>query len=474
MKRLKIPTIITSILILAIFGILLFFYIKNSKPEKKSKLISIDLHEIIHRDTIFAVTSTNNIDYFIYRGTPMGFQFELLEVFSKHIGVKLILIVENDSEKIADLLLNNECDIIAISMPHSREKELLYNFTEPITEASLVLIQRISENSEDAIIRNQNELEGKVIHIEKDGFGFRNLRNISEEIGKEIIIVEIDSIDKEQIIRYVSEGIFDFTVADENLARFNQQIFKNLDVSIPISFPQKFSWGVRKESTLLLDTLNKWINHFTKTREYQNISNKYFLKIGRPSHNQSIFYSGNSGIISNYDAYIKKYCKIINWDWRLLASLIYQESRFDHDVVSWAGAFGIMQLMPSTAEHYGIDSSSSVEDHIIAGVKYLKYLDTQFSDEITDSIVRIKLILSSYNIGFGHVLDALRLTEHFEKSVNSWKHIRYYLINLTNPKYYRHEVVRNGYFPGIHAVVFSESIYERFLHYRNIIPDEYD
>lgn len=479
MKNIKYPTIITLIVILIIFAILIYSGFRK-KDNQVADEILIDLPEIIERDTLIAVTASNNTDYFVYRGTPMGFQLELLENFAEELGVFLKIVVENDANAAGDYLLNNHCDILAISLPMSKEKELLYSFSEPIVQARLVLIQRMPENwwtipqkhLEDSLIRNQNDLAERKIYLHKNSPAIPRIKNLSDEIGRDIYIVEIDSLNSEQIISYVSEGVFDYTITDENIARFNQLIYKNIDVETPVSFPQNLSWAVRKESQLLLDTLNNWLLDFKQSREYNTLLNRYFFQPGRAPHTHSIFYSGETGVISEYDYFIKKYSEIINWDWRLLASLIYQESKFKPEAVSWAGAIGIMQLMPATAEELGIDSASSVEDHIYAGVRYLSYLDRQFDESITDSITRIKLILAGYNIGFGHVHDAIRLTEYYEKNPNDWTNIKYYLTNLTNPKYYTNENVRNGYFPGFHAVVFADEIVARYMHYKNIIPYE--
>ncbi len=478
MKNLRYPTVITIIVVVIIFAILIYSgFRKASAPDEVVNIV--DLPQIFERDTLIAVTATNNTDYFIYRGTPMGFQLELLESFAKALDVNLRVIVENDINAAGEYLLNGLCDILAISLPMSKEKELLYSFSEPVVQASLVLVQRMPDfwwtipqrQLEDSLIRSHHALAEKKIYLHKGSTAIDRIKKLSDEIARDIFIIEIDSIDCEQIIRYVSEGVFDYTIANENMARFNQQIYKNLDVETQISFPQNLSWAVRKESVLLLDSLNNWLTNFKSGRDYRTLLNRYFFRPGRPPHTHSIFYSGTTGVISEYDKYIKKYSEIINWDWRLLASLIYQESKFNPEAVSWAGAFGIMQLMPATAEELGIDSSSSVAEHIHAGVRYLAYLNRQFDEEITDSITRIKLILAGYNIGFGHVHDAIRLAEYYDKDSDNWLHIKYYLSNLTNPKYFNNEVVRNGYFPGYHAVVFADEIVERYMHYKNIIPD---
>jgi membrane-bound lytic murein transglycosylase F len=114
-----------------------------------------------------------------------------------------------------------------------------------------------------------------------------------------------------------------------------------------------------------------------KTRDYKYIYNKYFKYYKLVARRvNSGYHSTNSSKISIYDDYIKKYSKEIDWDWRLLASLINQESKFDKNIKSWAGAYGLMQLMPTTALKYNVSEASTPEQHIEAGVEYLKWIDT--------------------------------------------------------------------------------------------------
>ena len=116
-------------------------------------------------------------------------------------------------------------------------------------------------------------------------------------------------------------------------------------------------------------------------------------------------------IISVYDDFLKQKSGIVGWDWRLLASLVYTESRFKTNAESWAGAYGLMQLMPVTANRFGVTKESPPEANVIAGIKYLKWLDKYYEKIIVDSTERVKFVLASYNAGAGHVEDARTLAK---------------------------------------------------------------
>ncbi len=164
-----------------------------------------------------------------------------------------------------------------------------------------------------------------------------------------------------------------------------------------------------------MDEINLWLDKFNNTLEARVIYNKYFKNNRVRYLAKSEYTSFNAGRLSSYDETIKEVAREINWDWRLLASLIYQESEFKPDVVSWAGAYGLMQLMPVVMEQFGIDSTASPEEQIRIGGKFIQYLDRQIPPSITDSVERVKFILASYNAGVGHVLDARRLAKKIQE-----------------------------------------------------------
>jgi len=187
----------------------------------------------------------------------------------------------------------------------------------------------------------------------------------------------------------------------------------------------------------------------------------------------SDYFSLSSGKISAYDQAIKKYSDQIGWDWRLMASMIYQESRFDPNAESWAGAFGLMQLMPNTARRFGIERNSPPDQHIRAGAEFIQWLNDRFKDKIPDEQERIKFILASYNIGYGHIVDAMNLAEKYGKDPKVWdKNVDEFLMMKSNPKYYMDPVVKYGYCRGIETYHFVSEVLERYTDYKNIISDE--
>lgn len=470
-------------------GILLFFVLFTlvisctgpGRPSRRAdvgEFRNIDLPEILQRKKLIVLTNFNATDYFIYRGNPMGYQYDLIHEFSDALGIDFEIIAENDLAKSFSNLKTGKCDVLALNLTVTKERGKFVKFTTAHSKSRQILVQHKPENWESmklseiehSVIRNQLDLAGKTIYVQNNSSYATRLKNLSDEIGDSINIIEIDE-DVEELIRKVAEGEIEYTVCDENLAKVNQTFYPEIDINTAISFPQYLAWAVRKEgSEQLLDTLNSWIRSFKKTKKYTLIYNRYFKnsKTGLMAK-RSIAFVGN-GMLSPYDKLIRQYSDSLNWDWRLLASMIYQESGFYPKAVSWVGAFGLMQLMPGTAKYYGVTISSSPEKNIDAGVQYLKWLNEIFEDKVKYREERLKFVLASYNVGLGHVLDARALAKKYGKDPEIWdENVEVFILKKSDPKYYLDPVVRFGYCRGEETYNYVKKILERYNDYENII-----
>jgi membrane-bound lytic murein transglycosylase F len=446
----------------------------HTEGEKKG------ISEIKNRGKIVAVTEYNSTNYFVYKGEPMGYQYELLLSLADYLGVKLEVIVSNDLTESFEKLNNGTCDLIATNLTVTRERSKTLNFTEPHLQARQVLVQRKpdgwsrmnSSQLESMMVRNQLYLGGKTIYVQNGSVYGQRLRALSDEIGDSIHIVELGGHDTEQLIKLVADGEIDFAVCDEYTGRVSESMYPNIDVETSLSFPQKLAWAVKPGDDALKSEIDRWMQGYKLTAKYSYTFNRYY-KNSRAAHIvNSEYYTLNSGKVSQFDDIFRESSKLLGWDWKLLASLVYQESNFDPNVKSWAGAFGLMQLMPSTAERFGIDSLSSPQKHIEAGVKYIQWLDGILLDKITDREERIKFVIAAYNVGLGHVLDARRLAEKYKKDPNIWTgNVDYFILHKSNPEYYQDPVVKYGYCRGEEPYRYVTEILDRFKHYSNFISE---
>ena len=175
------------------------------------------------------------------------------------------------------------------------------------------------------------------------------------------------------------------------------------------------------------------------------------------------------GVISHYDGLFQQYCQSIRWDWRLMAAQAYQESTFDPKATSWAGAKGLMQIMPTTADHLGLprDQMYDPEKSIAAAAKYLGELEQAFSD-IRDRRERTNFVLASYNGGSHHIRDAMALCRRDGRNDHQWADVSEYVLKLALPQYYNDPIVKHGYMRGIETADYVAKINERWQTYRQV------
>lgn len=462
------------LLLIAINGCKDVSYFHHDKKEIKTS----KLEQIKEKGKIVVVTDYNSTNYFIYRGQPMGFQFDLLQELSDYLGVKVEVTVSNDIEKNYSKLNNDEIDLIASNLTVTKSRKELVDFTVPHSEACQVLVQKkpdgwekmTKEELEMKLLRNQLDLAQKTIYVKRNTAHADRLKHLSEEIGDSINIVEEDD-DVEKLISKVASGEIEYVVSDENVASVNQSYYPNIDVQTQLSFPQYFAWAVKKGSDDFREAIDAWLSDFKKTQRFKIIYARYYNQNKSAERVISDYYALNTGKISEYDKAIKEYSEEIDWDWRLVASLIYQESRFRPEAVSWAGAFGLMQLMPMTAQKMGVDELASPVDQIKAGTEFIKWLEERFIN-IEDRNERIKFVLAAYNVGMGHVIDAQNLAIKDGKDPNKWDGcVDEYLLKKSSPEYYNDPVVKYGYCRGSETFNYVSQILDRYEHYKNIIKN---
>lgn len=407
----------------------------------------------------------------------MGYQYEMLQDLADHMNIKLDVVVSNSLEETFNCLRMGDCDLIALNLAVTSRRRSQVKFTIPHGQTRQVLVQRKPEHWEKmspsqldgALIRNQLDLAGKKVYVQQHSAYYRRMLHLAEEIGDTIEIVDVPE-DTETLIMLVADGQIDYTVCDENVGLVNQRYYPNLDIQTAVSFPQNLAWAVNPRADELKKVIDKWLEQYRESARYAVIYNKYFRNQHSASIVKSDFFTISSGKISAYDDYIREYSDQIGWDWRLLASLIYQESRFDPGARSWAGAFGLMQLMPVTAGRFGINMNSSARDQINAGTQFIRWLDKRFMKSVPDEEERIKFILASYNIGPGHIFDAIRLTDKNGKDPQKWHdNVEEYLLKKSNPRYYRDPVVKYGYCRGTETIRYVNQVLDLYDHYRNII-----
>ncbi len=460
-------------LYLILTSITLYILISVSCTEKRISHVGEDkwdLEQIKDSGTITVLTMYGSTSFFIYRGQDMGFQYDLAEQFAESLGVKMEVKTAKNMDEMIEMLLNGEGDLIAYYIPISRslKDSILFCGEEVITHQ--VLVQRSSASIRP--LRDVTELIGKEVYV-KPGKYYNRLVNLNEELGGgiDIHVVNNDSVTVEDLITQVAEGVIPYTIADNNLAQLNTTYYPNLNVKLAVSFDQKASWAVRKDCKELAKAINEWHDENATSPLYKASTKRYF-EISKDVKNPPIL-SLREKKISPYDDLFKKYAGEIDWDWRLLASLAYTESNFDTAVISWAGARGLMQLMPRTARAMGMPNGKEFnpEENVKAAAKYISSVNRSLR-MVNDKQERIYFILAAYNAGLGHIYDAIALANKYGKEGNKWyNNAEDFILLKSNEEYFTDSVCRNGYFRGVETYNFVREIMNRYDIYKQKIPD---
>lgn len=229
----------------------------------------------------------------------------------------------------------------------------------------------------------------------------------------------------------------------------------------------KHGWAVNSDNKELATALDKWFDG--KMVGQMRREESFLLSVRSVRrHVYSPMLNRSKGIISRYDQYFQQYAPIARLDWRLMAAQCYQESTFDPNAKSWAGACGLMQIMPGTADHLGLPRASlfNPEENIAASARYMQELGRHFADVPMGE--RIWYQLASYNGGLHHIRDAMALAHKYGRDANRWGEVSEFVLKLSQPQYYNDPVVRNGYMRGSETVEYVSRIRERWAQYRGM------
>jgi membrane-bound lytic murein transglycosylase F len=452
-------------ILLALVVIFLVFgaigYLNNWFSKSAEQEFILDKEGIQARGTLRVAVDNNSSSYYIYRGRRMGYEYELLLDLGKRIGVQVEFIVAADIDEAFSQLADGRVDLIAMNLQQNTDAKRVVSFTEPIGSMSTVLVGREKLLSWDSLGKD-------TVVVRKGAVYTKQLVQLKDSLDLGFSILEVPD-HEEILLDRVAEMEVKWTVAEKTVAQTNATYYDELQLGLDVSKEGPVTWAIRSTSTDLLQLINTWLVDNKEVFIYRTYA-KYFLNSKNQYDRSTSEYSSLGGNqISVFDELIQDNAKSLGWDWRLLAALVYKESRFDTSALSYAGAQGLLQLMPVTLERFGVTNPNDPAESLGGGVRYLQYLDKFWLERVPETNERIKFILASYNIGQGHVEDAWRLTLKYRKNTQSWKDVSYFLNLKSDPKYYRDPVVKSGYAKGHTAVNYVRDVLALFQSYKALV-----
>jgi membrane-bound lytic murein transglycosylase F len=297
-----------------------------------------------------------------------------------------------------------------------------------------------------------------------------SIRRLQEQGLKVELREAPEDMETPEIIDLVGQGDFDLTVSDSHILDLELTARDDIKGVFPVTDPVSAGWVVRAGDTQLLGAIDQYFRKEYRGTVYNLTFQKYFEnKRNILEHREERIDLNPSGSLSPYDDVVRKYAEQYGFDWRMVVAQMYQESRFDPEAKSWAGAMGLMQVLPRTAAEFGFKKGELAQPDtgIHAGVKYLDWIRDRFDAElpVTD---RMWFTLASYNAGYGHVRDARRLAAQKGWDRDRWfGNVERAMLLLSNPKYYRKAA--HGFVRGTEPVAYVQQISDRYRAYVRVM-----
>ena len=395
------------------------------------------------------ITENNAHCYYIYRDEPAGFEYDLAHAFASSLGVELEVVVPG-WDQMLDALAEGDGDLVGASLTVTPAREEAVAFSD----AYLRVQQHVVVHKTNYGIRRIGDLSGQEVHIRRGTSYHERLLEL-KELGLDVRLVLYENTPTDELLRRVAKGEIDITVADTNIALLNRRYYPALRVAFAISEVQSIAWAVRMEDLALIEELNRFLSATRSDGTFGRIYQRYYANIETFDYfDLRAFQRRTARHLPRYREIIEREAERYGLDWPLVAAVIYQESHFDPESQSHAGAQGLMQLTERAARDMGVEDPLDPEQSIRGGVRYLHTMMERF--EHLDDFNRTALGLASYNIGYGHVRDAQRIGEQKNVDVTKWSAVRHILPLLADREYYQH--AQYGYARGTEPVRYVDRV----------------
>jgi membrane-bound lytic murein transglycosylase F len=431
-------------------------YVGHYNPETdRSDIFAGDLEGIRERRVLRVLTRNNAAAYFVWHGEIMGFEHDLAKAFADSLGVQVEFIVVPTRIGMLSWLLEGRGDMVAAGLTATAAREEgPVTFSRPTAWVREILVARPG----DSTLATPADLAGRTLVVRRASTYWNTAQRLeSEGIGVNIVAANED-METEEIIAGVASGQYDLTIADSDMLEIELTWRDDIVGLFPVSDSMPHGWMVRESSVELKAAMDAFLQQMYRGW-YYNVTRKKYFGNASGVRRRATERVSRSGVISPYDDIVRRYADRYEFDWLMVTSQMFQESRFDPDAESFAGAVGLMQMLPSTARGFGFDSLTVPEHSIKAGTFYLRRLYGMTDDAATPED-RLWFALASYNAGYGHVGDARRLTAELGGDPNVWFGGVEDVMPLLAKREY-HSRTRYGYCRCLEPVLYIRRIRDR-------------
>ena len=423
-----------------------------------------DLDEMRERKVLRVLTLNSASTYYLWRGELLGFEYELTREFARKLGLRVEIVVPPRRQDLLHWLAEGRGDVVAAALTPSETHEGV-TYSRPYNYASRMIVTQATDDE----LHDLDGLEGRSIFVRPGSSHWSVLDQLRRNGAPFSLHAVPDEMENEDIIASVAEGAFDLTLSYSHILDIEMHWRDDIRGAFAVGDPVPLSWAVRESNPELKAAIDGFLKRSYRGLFYNVVYKRYFRdpKQSRKHVEQRIV---SNGVLSPYDEIVKRHAKIHNFDWRLVVAMMYQESRFDPDARSYAGALGLLQVLPRTGRQMGFNDVRPPEPNIAAGVKYLNWLRDRFAEDLPVAD-RMWFALASYNAGHEHVRDARRLAEQQGWDPNRWfGNVERAMLLLSRAQYARE--ARHGYCRGSEPVNYVREISARYGAYHEALSVE--
>ncbi len=416
-----------------------------------------EFETIRERGVLRVGTLNNQFSYYIGSDGPTGLDYELAKQFAKQLNVKLEMKPIYQYSGLFPALENNEIDIIAAGLNQTPERIKSFRAAPAYYYVSQQLVYKKGSwrpRSIQNLLERQQEYPEQLLTIVPNSHFINTLENIKQSYP-DLTYTVSQSSDVQELLRQVSSGELTYTIASSIELSLTQRLYPDATRALELTEDQPVSWYIRKaDDESLYALLIEFFGEIKQSGELASLEEKYFGHVESFDYvDTRTFIRALNDKLAKWEPLFKKYAA--DFDWRLIAALSYQESHWNPNATSPTGVRGMMMLTLPTAKQMGVKDRLDPEQSIQGGVKYLQRIVDRVPDSVTEH-EKIWFALASYNIGYGHMMDARRLTRAQNGNPDSWADVKERLPLLKQRKYYSQ--TRYGYARGDEARNYVENI----------------
>ena len=437
--------------VLIAFGFLLGIW-RDDGSRSPSLDYGYRLNGIEARNVLVVLTRNAPTTYYIDAdGRPAGYEYDLATIFAEELGVETHFVILDTVGDILSAMREGQGDIAAAGLTQTEERMTNHAFGPPYREVR----QQLVCNRRGDYPRRLNELGDYSLEVIANSSYEETLTALSAEFGG-LSWRASTSLDTEGIFARVAAGDVNCTIADSNIVEINRRYEPDLIVPFDMSEAQNLAWVIPRGARDLEARLETWFNELEDDGYLADLDERHYGHVEAfDYYDVSRFEMRVRDRLPPYRDWFEQAATRNDLSWTLLAALAYQESHWDPAARSRTGVRGMMMLTLPTARELGVTSRLDPEESIFGGARYLISLKDRIPVEVQGDD-RLYFALASYNVGFGHVMDAMRLAREQGLDGNTWADLQQVLPLLSRREYF--SGLTYGYARGFEAVTYVRHI----------------